>query len=39
MFYLTFHLTLYGIRHMVKNHLDREETCFYHYMGYSNLII
>ena len=30
----TFHLRLYGIRHMVKDHLVREETCCRH-IGYS----
>ena len=30
----TFYLRLYGVRHMVKDHSVREETCFCH-MGYS----
>ena len=31
----TFKKWLYGIGHMVKDHSDREETHYYHYMGYS----
>ena len=31
----TFYLWLYGIGHMVKDHSDREETDYQHYMGYS----
>ena len=30
----TFYLRLYGVRHMVKDHSDSEETCCHH-MGYS----
>ena len=30
----TFYLRSHGVRHMVKDHLDREETCCQH-MGYS----
>ena len=29
------YLQLYGIRHVVKDHSAREETCFCHYMGCS----
>ena len=31
----TFYLWLYDIRHMVKNHSDRERETHPHYMGYS----
>ena len=31
----TFYLQLYGVRHMVKDHSVREETCCFHFMHYS----
>ena len=31
----TFYLRLHGVRHMVKDHFVREETCCRHYMDYS----
>ena len=31
----TFYLQLYCIRHKIKDHSAREETCCHHYMGYS----
>ena len=36
-FYLMMHSThfIYGVGHIVKDHLDKEETCCCHYMSYS----
>ena len=31
----TFYLQLYGIKHMINDHSDREETHCRHYLGYS----
>ena len=31
----TFYIQLYGVRHMVKDHSDREENRCRHHMGYS----
>ena len=33
--FITFYLRLYGVGHMAKDDLNRQETCCYHYMGYS----
>ena len=32
--FITFYLRFYGVGHMAKDDLNRQETCCYHYMGY-----